>query len=151
MRILLVIDIQPCFKVEPYYSQVLDYIKCHRDKYDKIIATRFIPKQDSVRSQVKNLTKYNKREQLEFEYDTLIGKSTCEIGVKNYKKLLEGNEVYIIGCDTDACVLATCFQLADNNIPFKVIREFCYSTWGKEYHEAGIKVLEKNFGKKVFG
>ena len=147
LKILLVIDIQPAFKREPYYSRVLDYIAHHSNDYDQVIATRFINKADSVFVKKLGYMDAMKKEPLEFNYDMLIGKITCGIGQGYCQKILKGNDVTVIGCDTDACVLETCFQMFQNDVDFRILKEYCYSTGGQDYHEAGLKVMERNFGK----
>lgn len=148
MKILLVIDIQPAFSLEPYYSKVLDYITNNSKSYDQVIATRFINSEESVFFKKLGYKKAMKREPLSFGYDILIGKRTCGIGQGYCQKLLKGHDVTVIGCDTDACVLETCFQLFQNNVDFKVLKDYCYSTGGLDYHEAGLKVMERNFGEE---
>ena len=150
VKVLLVVDLQLSFKLEPYYSRILDYISRHRSDYDIVVATRFQNTEASPFVRYCNYTEVIALEQLEFKNDMVIDKSTYGIGerwCKYFDRLLA--EVTVIGCDTDACVLETCFQLFDNNIKFKVLTDYCYSTGGQDCHEAGVKIMKRNFGKAV--
>lgn len=51
------------------------------------------------------------------------------------------------GVDTHGCVLATCFNLFDNSIPFQVVKEFCASSKGAEIEKATFKIMELCFGQ----
>lgn len=150
VKVLLVVDLQPSFILEPYYSRVLDFIKENRSSFDIIAATRFQNTEASPFVRYLGWDEAMEEETLEFKHDMLIVKNTCGIGVKwcNYFNRLMAN-VTVIGCDTDACVLMTCFELFDNNVPFRVLTKHCYSTGGLSYHEAGIAVMKRNFGKAV--
>lgn len=61
----------------------------------------------------------------------------------------EVNEVYICGLDTDACVLATAIGLFDNLIAPIVLEDYCFSTGGEQYNEAGLKCLERTISKAL--
>ena len=49
------------------------------------------------------------------------------------------------GVDTDACVMATA-GLFDAGFETFVVSDGCASSGGQEYHEAAIKILERNIG-----
>ena len=71
--------------------------------------------------------------------------------IKDYSKNIEEDiEIHIIGCDIDACVMAICFQLWDNNITnFKVLTKYCYTTAKDFSKEDIIKIMKRNFGKCI--
>ncbi len=54
----------------------------------------------------------------------------------------------VVGCDTDAGVLATCFALWDNQIVFRVLKDLCHSSGGPELHQAALKIISRNFAQK---
>ncbi|MEE3344358.1 MAG: hypothetical protein VZS44_09730 [Bacilli bacterium] len=147
MKILLVIDVQPTFKVEPYYSKIIEYINNNKNKYDKIIATRFINHKNSFYTDRLNFTDCMKREELEFKPDILLGKRGYGLNVRNNLKLLKDNSVDIIGCDTDACILATCFQLWDYEIDFTILKNYIYSSGGDELSKSAYDIICRNFGR----
>lgn len=147
MNILLVIDLQPSFKVEPYYSKILGYISENKLKYDKIIGTRFINTKDSLYTDRLGYTDCMKREELDYKPDILIGKRGYALNVRNNLKLLQNNQVDIIGCDADACILATCFQLWDYNIDFRILKNYIYSSGGESMTKNSYEIMLRNFGR----
>ena len=137
MRILLVVDLQKEFAVEPYYSKVIDFIKTHKSDYNKVIATRFINTKDSPFVNKLGFNDAMKRHDLDIPYDELFGKH------------MKTDDVYVVGCDTDACILSMCFEMFRLNVNFKVLSEYCYSSGGEEYHNAALKIMKRNFGTNV--
>ena len=61
----------------------------------------------------------------------------------------ETDEIDIIGCDSDACVLATCFALFDGGYQFKILTPYIYSTGGDVMHNEAYDIMVRNFGKAV--
>jgi nicotinamidase-related amidase len=57
-------------------------------------------------------------------------------------------EVYVVGFDTDACVMATVLDLVDNGVKTYVIEDCCASSGGPEYHEYGMMLLKRNLGQR---
>jgi hypothetical protein len=145
--ILLVIDVQPSFKVEPYYSKILEYIANNKTKYDKIIGTRFINTKNSLYTDRLGYTDCMEREGLDYKPDILIGKRGYALNIRNNLKLLQNNQIDVIGCDTDACVLATCFQLWDYNIDFKILKDYIYSSGGEDISKSAYDIIIRNFGE----
>jgi nicotinamidase-related amidase len=60
-----------------------------------------------------------------------------EVGVEN---------VFLVGLDTEACVLATAIGLFDEGFVPKVIANLCASSRGFEYHHSALRILEQNLG-----
>jgi len=150
LNLLLVVDLQPAFKLEPYYSKLLDYIDEHRHEYDIVAATLFQNTEDSQFVRLCNYRETMDLESLDFKPDMVISKSTYGIGEKwcgYFDKLLAN--ITVIGCDTDACVLSTCYDLFNNNNRFRVLTDYCYSTGGEACHKIGVSIMERNFGKAV--
>ena len=50
-----------------------------------------------------------------------------------------------MGCESDACVLATLFDLWDNNIDFKVLSEYIYTNNSKISRDTVLNLLKRNF------
>ena len=148
-KYLLVIDIQPSFNLEPYYSKVINFINENRQNYKSIIATRFLNTENSVFVKRLNFRKAMTKEKIPFKYDLLIDKFTCGVDKEICKVFFKNKMIDVVGCDTDACVLETCFNLFEEDIDFNILTDYCYSTGGMDYHEAGIKVMERNFGKDI--
>lgn len=149
-KILLVVDLQPSFKKEPEYDSAIDFIRTHGSEYDTIIATRFINHVDSFFVSKLHYNECLTRDHLDFSPDKLIGKFGYGLDLGRHYKLFNDAEVDIIGCDTDACVLSTCFQLWDHQIPFHILSPYVYSTGTKTVHNGAIAIMKRNFGKDVF-
>lgn len=49
----------------------------------------------------------------------------------------------LVGFDTDACVMATAIALFDGGYDFDVLGDYCASTNGRDYHEAGMKIIHR--------
>ena len=57
------------------------------------------------------------------------------------------DEIHIIGCDLDACVMAICFQFWDAGYTnFKVLSEYCYTTAENFTKDDVLKIMRRNFG-----
>ena len=55
------------------------------------------------------------------------------------------DKIDIIGCETDACVLATCFSLWDDGIDFNVLWNYVYTNSDIKIKEIR-KIYKRNFG-----
>jgi nicotinamidase-related amidase len=58
------------------------------------------------------------------------------------------SEAYIVGIDTDCCVLATAIDLFQNRVRPYVLEYYCASGGGTESHKSAIKALERLIGSK---
>ena len=56
--------------------------------------------------------------------------------------------VTVCRVDTNACVMALVLELFDAEIETFVVSDGCASSGGQEYHEAAIKLLERNIGEQ---
>lgn len=172
MKILLIIDTQKGF-LNKYTVDTKEKIDLLMDDsfklfdYKNIVATKFFNDENSLFR--KNL-KWNKMSfhdddtnlipTVAEKHTQIFAKSTYSIGEDclNYIKELKKNyhdktgmndfSVDIIGFDTEACILSTCYKLFDNNIDFTVIDELCGSSSGANYHELGIQIIKQSFGKQ---
>lgn len=55
----------------------------------------------------------------------------------------------IIGCDADACVMATAFTLWDKKADFRILSDHIYTTSEESTKEDVLKVMRRNFGDCV--
>lgn len=152
-KVLLVIDLQKEFYKDGKEKHLLEYIKQNRHKYSKIIATLFINDVNSNKNFIECLdwngcTDVNEGS-LEFEYDEVIKKNSYGICFKDLERFIDC-EVDVIGCDTDACVLANCYLLFDNNFKFNILREYVYSSSSDvSINTYALKIMARNFGKSL--
>lgn len=59
------------------------------------------------------------------------------------------SEVHVCGVDTDACIIATAYNLWDEKIHFKVLIDHCISSAGENTHAVAHKIMNKNFSFKI--
>ena len=126
MDCILVIDVQNGFVsdetryVVPRIINLLDYFK-----EDIVVATKFVNISGSGYTDIMNCK----------ELESIIQKNNIE-------------KVYLVGIDTDCCVLKTAIDLFEHNIEPIVLADYCASNGGKESQNAAITVLNRNIGKK---
>lgn len=149
MNILLVVDLQKQFKDknEEKYNKVLQFINYNSHKFDRVVASVF---QNERGSMYEKLLKYTdcldaNASDIEFNADEVIEKRGYALNVEEYIRKKD-NVIYIVGCDIDACVMATCFKLWDNKYNFAVIEDEVYTTSDRLKDKDMIEVLKRNFG-----
>lgn len=148
---LIVVDLQRAFNPSP---QLVSGIQDILSKYDIIVATQFLNKKWSLFE-----TELNYKE-------CQFGSTESEIVVPLRPKNVFDRYSYglqpahierlreypvqrwdICGCDTEACVLATCYNLWDNGIKFRVLKELCASSGGEQTHQAALTIMKRSFGQ----
>lgn len=161
--ILIVVDMQEGFVHSEKIRELVSNIKrlLEADVFDVVIATKFINTKDSM------FEKYLSWSDLEIDEEQQICQELSPyinaITVKNYysgvneqflMELATNNDgtlpdrVFLVGVDTDCCVLATAVSLFENNIRPIVLPAYTGSTGGEEAHQAGVRCLERLIGKK---
>ncbi len=150
MKILLVIDLQKELSDEKNYIKILQYIKENRDDYDKVIGTIFVNNKYSRFVEELCFKRCMDADDSSIEYnaDVIIKKSTYGVDLDAYVSK-ENDVIYIIGCDSDACIMATAFLLFDKGYDFIIKSEFIYTTANKFKNEQIIEILKRNFGKRI--
>lgn len=149
---LIVVDLQHAFSPP---AEIVQGIAEILPKYDIVIATQYLNKKWSL-------------------FETKLGYTDCQIGSRASEIVipLRPRAVFdrfsyglrqehiaqlkkypvlswdIVGCDTEACVLSTCYNLWDNEIQFRVLMDLCHSSGGKKYHEAALTIMGRSFGLK---
>lgn len=122
-KLLLIIDLQKEFE-NPIYHKCLDYIK--NSNYDLVIGTYF---KNSKTSNFYKMLDWlecmgTSKDSVEYNYDILYAKNTYAFYLSDtYKDW----DIDIIGQDTDACILATCFDLFDRGFKFNVLSDYIYT------------------------
>lgn len=149
-KILLVIDIQKEFKDKTgeKYRKVLNYINNNSNEYDLVIGTYF-----------KNVypSNFNSKlhwdgcknasvDSVEYKPNILIEKNTYGF---DFEKLFNrDDEIFLIGCDTDACVFVNAANLFDKGYNFTILTEYIYSTSDNDEGTI-LNILKRNFGDCV--
>lgn len=154
MKVLLVIDLQKQFRDEFWkYQKCIDYIKSHRNEYF-IIATLYRNSDDSMF--VKHLDwsdcKDSKEKDLEFPYDCFFVKTKYSVGNEQeflnfVKNKFDGLDIeyFLMGCETDCCIVATAFDFRDQGKNFKILSNYVYTNNSEISNDDILKLLKRNF------
>ena len=153
MKILLLVDVQKEFakdeKGKQLYADICKYVAeyGHVD-YDLVIATLY---KNGNSNNMHNMVKWDEmRDIQEVDYAAdyaLIHSGYCP---RTLSMITPDDEVTVIGYDTDACVMSTLFRLFDMDVPFRVIENGIWSSGGISMHEAGLKVINRQFGTALY-
>ncbi len=163
MNILIVVDMQQGFikseRMSALEMRILDLLKS--GTFDKVIATRY---QNSRNSTYEKLLSWSSMETAEEQrlanhyrdyVDLVVDKSiyTCVDGnfLQSLCRLNGGSypeTVYLVGADTDCCVLTIATGLFEHNIRPVVLTRYCDSAGGPKSHEAGITCMARLIGER---
>lgn len=69
--------------------------------------------------------------------------------VHNDLIISESDTVDVLGFDTDACVLAACFELFDLKCNFRILSDLRWSSGGEAMHTCGLSVMSRQFGRAL--
>lgn len=141
-KALLIIDVQKSAVVDPKIAQNIEKLQYD---YDIVFVSKFTNKN----SPLLNLLSWSGYvdEALAFKpKDNAI--IYTKTGYSSYlPQMKQFDEIYICGFDTDACVYKTALDLAEIGVRPIVLKDYCFSAT-KEFHNIGIKLLERNIGTK---
>lgn len=163
--IVLVIDMQHGFctsdSCEETYRKAEAFILKNFDKY--YIFSKFINADKSPFREILHWRKMTKDTRDTDIALTLSPTIHFPIFDKNFYGIAQNEEVlshlkslndrgllgslYVIGVDTDCCILKTAIDLFESGINVKVIKDLCNSSGGNKYHEAGLLCLERLIGR----
>ena len=157
--LLLIIDVQHQFLPEGREGKKFcEGIEELQKKYENIAISRFINNSNTFWVQY---LEWNKMMEGDPGADLAFKPKEGAFVYKNHKftsftselqEYINNNnikEVHICGVDTDACILATAYNLWDEQIHFKVLIDHCISSAGENTHAVAHKIMNKNFGFKI--
>lgn len=144
MKVLLVIDLQKQFETEAS-QKTIDYINANRNNYDLVIGTFF--NRGNSNFQNMNYSLNATRDDMLVDCDYIIEKDTYSFNIPLF--LTTDYEIDIVGCDLDACILATCFSLWDKGYKFNILTNYIYSTMKNCPKDAIISIMKRNFSNYV--
>lgn len=160
-NLLIVVDMQKGFA---RYDQTKELTKkiaelLDRRLFDSVIATRFLNDDDSMYEKMFEWHRLKTEEEcaiapeIEKYVDVVFDKYIYNCVTPNFiQKLcqLNGGEypekVFVVGADTDCCVMTIATALFENNIRPVVLTYYCDSNGGPDSHRAGITCLERLIG-----
>lgn len=153
-KVLLIIDVQVGF-VKKKQQRVADFIQTlvNRGGWDIIIQSRW---ENYIGSQYEERLGYtdvgNSMESqmlIHTPDDHIISRTTYScFGPKLEKLVSKEDTIYVVGLETDACVLGTLFDLWDHGYKFKVY-EKGVGTGAEDLQRPALKLIQRQFGKDV--
>ena len=163
MKCLLVIDVQNGFvspKTEYVVPRILELIEQFKDEL--IVATKFLNYKESPYVRFmgwERLTASPETDlipEVENKANLVIEKaiySACKDKLCNLLSAKDIDEVYLVGIDTDCCVLKTATDLFERGIRPIVLEHYCASNGGEDSHKAALRVMERTIGRNqiVYG
>ena len=160
-KILLVIDLQKEFKDKNgKYEKIIKYCENNRDNYDIILPTLFCNNYDINPNFIDKLN-WSGCDHTTSESLAIYPKNNMNLDKICYeykygyaseyifKIANKEDSIDIVGCDSDACVLATAFELWDKGYNFRILTDFIYTTANDFTNEDVIKLIKRNFGTCV--
>lgn len=154
--LLLIVDVQNYFL--PDGEKGLKFskeIELLQSRYDHIAISRFINSENTFWVKYLDWTAMMPGEESTnlsfspaenaFIYDNSTFTSVHHV-LLEYIRKHEISEVHICGVDTDACILATGFDLWDKQIHFKILIDHCISSAGDIIDSSAHMLMNKNFG-----
>lgn len=162
-NILLIVDMQNGFTKHPQTIALTNRIKelLELNVFDSVVATRFSNDTNSIYEQLFGWKRLETEEErslapgyekyIDYIFDKCI--YTC-VNPNFLQKICQINDgkypekIFIVGTDTDCCVLATATNLFENHIRPIVLTNYCDSNGGPDSHNAGLLCMKRLIGKK---
>ncbi|MGK7390802.1 MAG: isochorismatase family protein [Candidatus Cyclobacteriaceae bacterium M2_1C_046] len=155
-KLLLIVDVQNQFIPKGKKGKIFcEQIEDLQSEYKHVAISQFINNPDTFWVKVLKWDKMMEGEpsaELAFNpaKNSFIYKNDTFSSINDeLLQYLEDNsidEVHLCGVDTDACILATAYELWDLKIPFKVLIDHCVSSAGDNTHSSAHLLMNKNFG-----
>lgn len=162
-NILLVVDMQNGFARYPQTITLTNKIKdlLELNKFDSVVATRFSNDTNSIYEQLfgwKRLETDDERalaqgyeKHIDYIFDKYIYNCVNPNFLQKLCQLNDGKypeKIFIVGADTDCCVLTIATNLFENNIRPIVLTKYCDSNGGPDSHNAGLLCMKRLVGEK---
>ena len=153
-KTLIVVDVQRGF-VNGHTRHIVPAVERLQAGCDRIYATRFINPPASPWRRFMDWRRFAEGSadaELAFRpaaYAVILEKHAYSCVNEDLLRDLrdrETAEVFLCGIDTDACVLVSAVDLFQHGIRPVILAEACASHAGPEYHEAGLRLLERLVG-----
>lgn len=161
-NILLVVDVQNGFTRYEQTRHTAEKIKnlINAKIFDSVIATRFFNKQGSQYTEFLHWNRLLNAPDTDLVEgivaDYVVDKNIYTCLTNEFINLLikinngvRPKYVFIVGIDTDCCVLKIAVDLFEQYIMPIVLTDYCNSNGGPNSHQAGLTVLSRNIGKNA--
>lgn len=156
--ILLVIDMQKGF-ITDHSRHVITRIQTllNQKIFEYVIFTKFINTIDSPFQRVMNWYRLQEPSETDIVDELLpyaneiVEKnifSAFTVALEQRLHTINAKNLYLVGLDTEACVLKTTLDAFEKGFIPYVLSYYCASSEGSDYHEAGLKVIVQCIGRK---
>ncbi len=153
MRLLAIIDVQTGF-INEWTRHIPDTVERLQNPFDRVFVTRFENPQGSPFRELKGLARFSPGApdtKLAFvpRPDAVkIVKNTYSAYLPELREAARdaGGAIHLCGIATDNCVLATAIDFFEAGLRPIVISDACASHAGRQYHEAGLMILNRLIG-----
>ena len=157
---LIVIDVQNYFvnentKILP--QKITKFIK--NNKFDFVLFTKFVNKEDSNFFKILDWKKCTDSPDVDIhsalvkfvDKNNVFEKSSYSIfKCEKLAKFLKKNKItklFLCGIDTDACILASAYDAFVLGYDIEILKELCFSHYGKKLNNSALNIIEKNLQK----
>ena len=162
-NILIIVDMQNGFARYEQTIRLAERIKLFmkRKLFDAVIATRFFNEDDSMYEKMFGWKRLKTEEErkvpdgiakyVNYYADKYIYNCVNSNFIQRLCQLNDGEypqKVFVIGADTDCCVMTIATALFENNIRPVVLTKYVDSNGGPESHKAGLLVMRRLIGEK---
>ena len=147
---LLVVDVQHGF-VSESTEHALPNVKRCVHAFDTVVATRFVTGSSTQFRELVGWEGIDDSEILPFVANGAterVEKSTYSAVNSDWTQSADDEPIYIAGFETDACVLATAFDLFDAGRHPIVVRDACGTSSSGRAHEDALSILRRNIGSE---
>ncbi len=161
-NIVIVVDMQNGFMKNPQTRELSERTAQLLDRkiFDVVIATRFINNSNSIFEKMFGWNNLETDEEqtipqsilkhADYVIDKYIYNCINTSFIQRLCQLNDGiypQKVFVIGADTDCCVMTIATSLFENNIRPVVLTKYCDSNGGAESNQAGILVMKRLIGE----
>lgn len=160
-KILIVVDMQNGFNRYEQTKKLASDIRelTNGNFFDTIIATKFINKEGGQYARILNWHRLLNSPETDLiegmKYDIVRKKHMYTCVDSHFMKMLrqindnqKPTHIFIVGADTDCCVLKIATDLFEKGIWPIVLTDYCNSNGGPQSHMAGKLVMSRLIGDK---
>lgn len=151
MAYLLVVGVQKEFvrddTCKVVYKRCVDYINACGANYTSVIAAVYKNTSSRNMHSLVHWDEMKTLKKLDFRPNKMYLHSGYSVGDR--LKFEDNSMVDVIGFDTDACVLSTCFDVFNMDVNFRILASGCWSSGGEAMHEHGLAIMKQQFDRAL--
>lgn len=161
-NILIIVDMQKGFARYEQTIKLSERIQAFLDRniFDAVVATRFLNDNNSMYERMFNWKRLKTDEDralpegiakhVDYYADKYIYNCVNTNFIQRLCQLNDGvypEKVFIVGADTDCCVMTIATALFENNIRPVVLTKYIDSNGGPDSHNAGLLIMKRLIGQ----